>query len=72
MANSGPDTNASQFFVTYAKHAHLNGKYTVVGRVVHGLEVLDAMEKAPCDASDAPLADIVVRRVTVHANPLAQ
>ena len=46
MANSGPNTNASQFFVTYAKHAHLNGKYTVFGRVIGGLEALDAMEKA--------------------------
>lgn len=45
MANSGPNTNASQFFVTYAKHAHLNGKYTVFGRVIGGLEVLDALEK---------------------------
>jgi peptidyl-prolyl cis-trans isomerase-like 3 len=45
MANSGANTNASQFFVTYAKHAHLNGKYTVFGRVIGGLEVLDAMEK---------------------------
>ena len=45
MANSGPNTNASQFFITYAKHAHLNGKYTVFGRVIGGLEVLDAMEK---------------------------
>jgi len=91
MANSGPNTNASQFFVTYAKHAHLNGKYTVFGRVIGGLEVLDALEKvrsqgewlgrsltttlttqAPCDANDVPLADLRVKGVTVHANPLAQ
>ena len=90
MANSGPNTNASQFFITYAKHAHLNGKYTVFGRVIGGLEVLDAMEKvcwvvrvcgvradgpraqAPCDANDAPLSDIRLKGVTVHANPLAQ
>ena len=92
MANSGPNTNASQFFITYAKHAHLNGKYTVFGRVIGGLEVLDAMEKvcfracvgfakradglcarqAPCDANDAPLSDIRLKGVTMHANPLAQ
>lgn len=45
MANSGPNTNGSQFFITYAKQPHLNGLYTVFGRVIHGFEVLDIMEK---------------------------
>ena len=45
MANSGPNTNGSQFFITYAKQPHLNGLYTVFGRVIHGFEVLDLMEK---------------------------
>jgi len=45
MANSGPNTNGSQFFISYAKHPHLNGLYTVFGRVIHGFEVLDLMEK---------------------------
>lgn len=45
MANSGPNTNGSQFFMTYAKQPHLNGLYTVFGRVIHGFEVLDLMEK---------------------------
>lgn len=45
MANSGPNTNGSQFFLTYAKQPHLNGLYTVFGRVIHGFEVLDLMEK---------------------------
>lgn len=45
MANSGPNTNGSQFFVTYAKQPHLNGLYTVFGKVIHGFEVLDLMEK---------------------------
>lgn len=50
MANSGPNTNGSQFFITYAKQPHLNGLYTVFGKVIHGFEVLDLMEKV-CYAS---------------------
>lgn len=45
MANSGPNTNGSQFFITYGKQPHLNGLYTVFGKVIHGFEVLDIMEK---------------------------
>lgn len=45
MANSGANTNGSQFFITYAKQPHLNGLYTIFGRVIHGFEVLDIMEK---------------------------
>lgn len=52
MANSGPNTNASQFFVTYAKQPHLNGLYTIFGKVIHGFEVLDLMEKVKLPISD--------------------
>lgn len=48
MANSGPNTNGSQFFISYAKQPHLNGLYTVFGKVIHGFEVLDIMEKVCC------------------------
>ena len=71
MANSGPDTNASQFFLTYVKCPHLNGKNTVFGKVIDGFSVLDMMEKTPGDEQDRPLAEIRVNKVTIHANPLA-
>ncbi|KAK1274067.1 Peptidyl-prolyl cis-trans isomerase-like 2 [Acorus gramineus] len=71
MANSGPNTNGSQFFITYAKQPHLNGLYTIFGRVIHGFEVLDLMEKTPIGPGDRPLAEIRLNRVTIHANPLA-
>uniref|UniRef100_A0A0A0L4C8 Peptidyl-prolyl cis-trans isomerase n=2 Tax=Cucumis sativus TaxID=3659 RepID=A0A0A0L4C8_CUCSA len=71
MANSGANTNGSQFFITYAKQPHLNGLYTIFGRVIHGFEVLDIMEKTQTGPGDRPLAEIRLNRVTIHANPLA-
>ena len=68
MANSGPNTNASQFFLTYGKQSHLNGKYTVFGRVVDGWKTLDNMEETP---ATGPKHDIVLYRVTIHTNPIA-
>lgn len=52
MANSGPNTNGSQFFISYAKQPHLNGLYTVFGKVIHGFEVLDLMEKVCCPCAN--------------------
>ena len=71
MANSGPDTNGSQFFITYSKQNHLNGKYTIFGKVIDGFEVLERMEKAPTGQGDKPKTPIVLTRVTIHANPIA-
>ncbi|KYQ92144.1 cyclophilin-type peptidylprolyl cis-trans isomerase [Tieghemostelium lacteum] len=71
MANSGPDTNGSQFFITYTKLRNLNKQYTVFGKVISGLEVLDQMERSSVDENDKPLTDIVLQSVTIHANPLA-
>jgi cyclophilin family peptidyl-prolyl cis-trans isomerase len=55
MANSGPGTNGSQFFILYKSAAHLNYKHTVFGRVVGGMEVLSLMEKVATDDEDRPL-----------------
>jgi len=45
MANAGPNTNGSQFFITHSPQSHLNGKHTVFGKVVNGLDVLDSIEQ---------------------------
>ena len=73
MANSGKDTNKSQFFVTYAKQPHLNGKYTIFGRLIGGQETLDVLERAPVEPAPSfrPTHPIVIERVTIHANPFA-
>ena len=71
MANSGPNTNKQQFFVTYAKQPHLNSVYSCVGKVIDGMETLDAMEKVPVNAKHRPVKDIQISSVTIHANPLA-
>jgi len=71
MANSGPNTNGSQFFMTYKAQTTLNGKYSVFAHVIDGLDTLDRMEKVPTDGNDRPKLDIVLTHCTVHANPLA-
>jgi cyclophilin family peptidyl-prolyl cis-trans isomerase len=47
MANSGPNTNGSQFFITFQPRSHLDKKHTVFGEVTNGLEVLDEIEAIP-------------------------
>lgn len=71
MANKGPATNGSQFFLTFAAAAHLDGKNTVFGRVLEGWDVLDAMEAVKVDKKSRPLEPIKIESVTIHANPLA-
>ncbi len=64
MANSGPDTNGSQFFVvTIDAASWLDGKHTVFGRVTSGMEVVDALEGLPTDPNDRPREPAVVEKV---------
>jgi len=71
MANSGPNTNGSQFFITYAKHPHLDNNYSVFGKVIDGFDTLDALERCQVNDKHRPLSEIRLRSVTIHANPLA-
>lgn len=69
MANSGPHTNGSQFFILYKSANHLNFKHTVFGGVVGGLTTLAVMEKVPVDDDDRPLEEIKITSITIFVNP---
>lgn len=71
MANKGPSTNGSQFFITFAAAPHLDGKNTVFGKVLEGWHVLDQLEQLPVDKKSRPLERVEITKVTIHANPLA-
>ena len=66
MANAGPDTNGSQFFIVSGPSGvGLPPKYSLFGKVVKGLEVLQQMEAVETDRSDRPRTDVVIQSVTV-------
>lgn len=67
MANNGPDSNKSQFFVAYAKQPHLDGKYTIFGKVIDGADsTLDAIESVPVNPKNRPLNEIKLINVCPH------
>jgi peptidyl-prolyl cis-trans isomerase-like protein 2 len=69
MANSGPDTNKSQFFITFKSCHHLDKKHSVFGKLVGGSDVLAKMEKVRTDDKDKPIEDITINGCTVFVNP---
>jgi len=57
MANAGPNTNGSQFFITTAATSWLNMRHTIFGEVISGYEVVEKIENSPADSSDRPLTE---------------
>lgn len=73
MANSGPSSNTSQFFITFRETPHLNNKHTVFGKLVGGEDVLNRVERIPVrPGGDTPTKAITIESITVLQDPFEE